>query len=335
MRAYEKNVRRTAGLPTRVPYVQEYLQHTDVSYPALKGRASCFNDQTRSPCGRVTVVSVSTGVNSPRTAGTRREFLALALKAFAIPRGFGNCIMWPTNYMRAMAPMEPTYLMRAKGMVKPRTATRASLVMKPIPHMRAKNAMKPTLHMRASGQVKPPCIMRATRLMKPGEPMRAMTSMEPIYTMRAYEIMWSTNYMRAIHGYGTRGGYASQILHETHEKHASRSRCAPPCSYASHSLYAPRFVHASHPCDEAHCPYASRKESGVQACHASHRNDEAQSAHACWEGGEAATPLPSSLPPPFSYPRGGATSTRCGGGNCSVWSRLRAPIGGKKWRKKT
>ena len=158
----------------------------EVSYPALKGRASCFHDQTRSPHprGRVTVVSVSTGVNSPRTAGTRREFLALALKAFAIPRGFGNCIMWPTIYMRAMAPMEPTYFMRAKGMVKPRTATRASLVMKPIPHMRAIPEMKPMPVMRAKDEVKPMLSMRATAKMKPSVVMRATIIMKPTAPMR-------------------------------------------------------------------------------------------------------------------------------------------------------
>ena len=54
-----------------------------VSYPALKGRASCFFHPR---------YRVSTGVNSPRTAGTRKEFLVLTLKAFTIPRGFGFLI---------------------------------------------------------------------------------------------------------------------------------------------------------------------------------------------------------------------------------------------------
>jgi hypothetical protein len=63
--------------------------------------ASCFHDQTRSPlhpqrrfhpteplcsapCGRgVTEVLISTGVNSPRTAGTCERFCAATLKAFA------------------------------------------------------------------------------------------------------------------------------------------------------------------------------------------------------------------------------------------------------------
>ena len=170
----------------------------EVSYPALKGRASCFHDQTRSPCGRVTVVSVSTGVYSPRTAGTRREFLALALKAFSIPRGFGNCIMWPTIYMRAMAPMEPTYFMRAKGMVKPRTATRASLVMKPIPHMRAIPEMKPMPVMRAKDEVKPMLSMRATAKMKPSVVMRAEAGVHPLALMRATASLGPSSFMRAI-----------------------------------------------------------------------------------------------------------------------------------------
>jgi len=172
--------------------------------------------------------------------------------------------------------------------------------MNPFLHMRAKNIMKPEIPMRASDQVKPPSIMRVTRLMKPGEAMRAMTSMEPIYTMRAYEIMWSTNYMRATHGYGTRGGYASQILHETHEKHASRSRCAPPCSYASHRLFGTQFVHASQPFYEAQWRNASRKENRTQACHASHLPEmKPRGDMRAGKGGEAATP---SLPPPFFIP---------------------------------
>ena len=214
--------------------------------------------------------------------------------------------------------------MRAYEIVKPTIYMRASLVMKPTLRMRAKNAMKPDFQMRASGQVKPPSIMRAKDEVKPILSMRATWEMEPAVAMRA-----------ETRG-GTHGGYASHPLNETHKKNASRSRCETPCSYASHRLFGTRFVHASHPFNEAQWRNASRKENRTQACHASHVLYEAQVDHACWEGGEAATPsLPPSLPPPFSYPRGGATSTRCGGGNCLFQGRLRAPIGGKKWRKET
>jgi len=155
---------------------------------------------------------------------------------------------------------------------------RAYEIVKPTIYMRASLVMKPTPHMRASGQVKPPSIMRAKDKVKPILSMRATWEMEPAPAMRA-----------ETRG-GTHDGYASQVLHETHVKDASRSRCAPPRSYASHSLFGTRFVHASHCHYEAHCENASRKESGAQACRASHVTDEAQEIHACWEGGEAATP---------------------------------------------
>ncbi len=82
-----------------------------VSYPALKGGASCFSHRARSPPARVTEAPVSTGVNSPRTTGTLGRCASATFKLFdpSNPRlkrrGFGKPInqsdtLPPVNLLR-------------------------------------------------------------------------------------------------------------------------------------------------------------------------------------------------------------------------------------------
>ena len=58
-------------------------EKSSVSYPSAKASGLPASSTRLDPHYRVTEASVSTGVYSPRTAGTRKEFLVLTLKAFA------------------------------------------------------------------------------------------------------------------------------------------------------------------------------------------------------------------------------------------------------------